>query len=284
MVGGVFSGSNDGVHYTTLHTIQSVPDGWMEVVLSDATPYRYLRYQSPNGSHGNIAEMEFFAAFSDPPTAPLGLRAIVGDQRVLLQWTAPSHTLFYRIQRASSADGPYAMLAEDWPEPQYTDDSLTNGTPYFYKVSALNNFGESEVASLSATPIAPTPIPKPTPPNIASGGKAPKATDSYLQIEDHNWQVEDPAEGHRADTGHTSLLPGGQERQVLESEWEEGVEDQNQVAHRDERHHDFLLGSSHRRDVEAKENRRDKIPSVNTSEVFYFPAHDGCVSVSQPSE
>jgi formylglycine-generating enzyme required for sulfatase activity len=61
MVGGVFEmSSDDGFSYTVLHTITEVPPtGWTEVSVNfeDA---RFLRYRSPNGSYGNVAEIEFY--------------------------------------------------------------------------------------------------------------------------------------------------------------------------------------------------------------------------------
>ena len=64
MLGGRFQGSTDGVIYTTLATVTSVPvDGqWAETVLyTDPAAYRYLRYVSPNGSYGNVNEVEFYS-------------------------------------------------------------------------------------------------------------------------------------------------------------------------------------------------------------------------------
>jgi len=63
MVGGIFQGSQDGVSYTNLFTITSTPtDGqWTEApTLADPKNYRYLRYLSPSGSYGNVAEIEFY--------------------------------------------------------------------------------------------------------------------------------------------------------------------------------------------------------------------------------
>ncbi|HEY5706112.1 MAG TPA: PA14 domain-containing protein [Terrimicrobiaceae bacterium] len=63
MVGGVFEGSNgdpvDGP-YTTIHMVTSSPaPGWTEVSVSPGE-YRYLRYRGPDGSNGNVAEIEFY--------------------------------------------------------------------------------------------------------------------------------------------------------------------------------------------------------------------------------
>ena len=71
MVGGVFEGTiGDPVTgpYRTISTVTSNPlEGWSEVNVSladdrfsDPPQYRYLRYRGPNGSHGNVAEIEFY--------------------------------------------------------------------------------------------------------------------------------------------------------------------------------------------------------------------------------
>jgi hypothetical protein len=62
MVGGKFQGSVDGVNYTMLYTVLSAPPvgKWTSItILADLTQYRYLRYLAPNGSYGNVAEIEF---------------------------------------------------------------------------------------------------------------------------------------------------------------------------------------------------------------------------------
>ncbi len=61
MVGGKFQGSNDGILFTDLYTISSTPQmQWNEMIISNTTAYRYVRYLAPDNSYGNIAEMEFY--------------------------------------------------------------------------------------------------------------------------------------------------------------------------------------------------------------------------------
>ncbi|QYR21026.1 hypothetical protein KZ483_25395 [Paenibacillus sp. sptzw28] len=63
MAGGKFQGSNEGpgTGFVDLYTIPSTPPvGWNEVTIADTTAYRYLRYVSPNGGYGNVAEVEFY--------------------------------------------------------------------------------------------------------------------------------------------------------------------------------------------------------------------------------
>ncbi len=62
MTGGSFQGSNDGSSWTTLHTIPGTPatNAWTSVNITNTASWRYLRYLSPNGSYGNVAEVEFY--------------------------------------------------------------------------------------------------------------------------------------------------------------------------------------------------------------------------------
>jgi len=63
MVGGVFEGTNENPatgSYTNIHTITTNPPlAWTEVNVSLGN-YRYLRYRGPNGSYGNVAEIELY--------------------------------------------------------------------------------------------------------------------------------------------------------------------------------------------------------------------------------
>ena len=65
MVGGKFQGSNTSSSsgYINLHTISVTPPqgSWVEVTITDATAYRYLRYLSPDGGYCNVADIEFYS-------------------------------------------------------------------------------------------------------------------------------------------------------------------------------------------------------------------------------
>jgi hypothetical protein len=63
MVGGVFEGTNgDPANgpYEAIYTISNNPAvAWSEANV-DLKDYRHLRYRGPNGSYGNVAEIEFY--------------------------------------------------------------------------------------------------------------------------------------------------------------------------------------------------------------------------------
>lgn len=87
-----------------------------------------------------------------PPSAPTGLAAAAGNQQVSLTWNASSGATTYNVKRATTSGGPYTQVANGIATND-TDASLTNGTTYYYVVSAVNSAGESANSSqVSATP------------------------------------------------------------------------------------------------------------------------------------
>jgi len=89
------------------------------------------------------------------PLAPSGLVAVPGDGQVALTWSASISATLYHVRRATTTGGPYTQVAGP-ASPTYTDTGLTNGTTYYYVVTALNATGESGSSSeVTAVPAAP---------------------------------------------------------------------------------------------------------------------------------
>ena len=88
-----------------------------------------------------------------PPT-PAGLAATAGDAQVALTWSASIYATSYRVKRSTTTGGPYTQISTPTTT-AFTDTGLTNGTKYFYVVSAYDAAGESANSSeVSATPKA----------------------------------------------------------------------------------------------------------------------------------
>ncbi|MGH3372784.1 MAG: fibronectin type III domain-containing protein, partial [Nocardioidaceae bacterium] len=91
------------------------------------------------------------------PGAPTGLTALAGNASASLSWQAPtfdggSAVTGYTIYRGTSP-GAQAFLANVGPVTSFDDSGLTNGTTYYYKVSASNAIGEGPLSGeASATP------------------------------------------------------------------------------------------------------------------------------------
>ncbi|MBO9598336.1 MAG: glycoside hydrolase family 6 protein [Cohnella sp.] len=91
------------------------------------------------------------------PAAPTGLTATAGNAQAALSWTASSGATSYTVKRATTSGGPYTTVATGVTATSYTNTGLTNGTTYYYVVSASNSAGESaNSAQASATPTGGT--------------------------------------------------------------------------------------------------------------------------------
>jgi fibronectin type 3 domain-containing protein len=94
---------------------------------------------------------------SNPPSAPTGLTASAANAQVNLTWNASSGATAYYVKRSTTSGGPYAQIATP-AATSYADNSVTNGTKYYYVVAAYNSYGQSaNSAEVNATPMAPPP-------------------------------------------------------------------------------------------------------------------------------
>jgi hypothetical protein len=98
-----------------------------------------------------------------PPPGPTNLTATGGNAQVALSWNASTGADTYRVHRATVSGGPYSTIASDLTSTAYTDTTVSNGTTYYYVVSAINEGGASPDSNEAlATPQAPTAPPAPT--------------------------------------------------------------------------------------------------------------------------
>jgi fibronectin type 3 domain-containing protein len=77
------------------------------------------------------------------PAAPAMLLASPGDGAVPLRWQASFGATGYTVNRSEFSGGPYEAIASGVTGSSYTDTSVTNGTTYYYTVTASNSAGAS---------------------------------------------------------------------------------------------------------------------------------------------
>jgi hypothetical protein len=88
------------------------------------------------------------------PEAPDSLAATAGDGKVDLSWPASTGATSYTVQRAPSTGGPYTNVATGLSGTSYSDTTVTNGTTYYYIVTATNSVGTSGLsAEANALPL-----------------------------------------------------------------------------------------------------------------------------------
>jgi len=76
------------------------------------------------------------------PVAPTFVQTLPGNRNLTITWAPTARTTYYNIKRARTVAGPYTIVGTSLNE-RYLDQSLTNGTMYYYKISAANVAGTS---------------------------------------------------------------------------------------------------------------------------------------------
>ena len=118
-------------------------------------------------------------ADTTPPAVPTGLSATPGDGQVSLDWAdnAEPDLAGYQVHRGTNSGGPYSQLASIGTLSEYTDTGLTNGSTYYYVVTAEDGSGNRSADSdqASATPTEPAPPADTTPLAVPAGLSATPA-------------------------------------------------------------------------------------------------------------
>jgi fibronectin type 3 domain-containing protein len=106
------------------------------------------------------------------PPAPLGLAAGGGNGRVNLTWTAVTGADSYNVKISTTSGSGYSTTTTSTTN-SASVLSLTNGTPYFFVVSAVNTAGEGPDSSEAGS----TPIPPPS--GVSATGGTSQVTVSW---------------------------------------------------------------------------------------------------------
>jgi fibronectin type 3 domain-containing protein len=149
-------GTTNGGPYTQVGAPTST--SYTDTSLTNGTTYYYVvsainsAGESADSAQVNTTPVASVAI----PATPSGLAATPGNAQVALSWTASSGATGYKVKRATASGGPYTQVGAP-TSTSYTDTSLTNGTTYYYVVSAINSAGESaNSAQISALPVTTT--------------------------------------------------------------------------------------------------------------------------------
>jgi fibronectin type 3 domain-containing protein len=149
MVNGVLTitgSTSSSQHWLEGTTAVSVTNGLI-TVSEQAGSYDKIDYIDITSTGGPVI-----------PAAPTGLTATPGNAQVALNWTASSAATSYNVYRSTSSGGEGGTpFKTGVTSTSYTDSGLSNGTRYYYQVTAVNSSGESSKSSeVSTTPQAPT--------------------------------------------------------------------------------------------------------------------------------
>jgi hypothetical protein len=94
-----------------------------------------------------------------PPAAPQAVSTVTGDDRVTLTWVRNTEADLagYRVYRGTTGyDGPFNPLGTT-DDPTWVDDTVNNGTTYYYAVAAYDLAGNESDLSTENTFDTPRP-------------------------------------------------------------------------------------------------------------------------------
>jgi fibronectin type 3 domain-containing protein len=174
---------------------------YADSAVTSGTTY-YYEITALTGATESARSSEYNANTSGasvPPT-PAGLVATAGNGSVALNWTASTGATSYSIYRGTTSGGEGATPIATTTTNSYANTGLTNGTTYYYKVSATSSAGTSAQSSeVSATPTT-------SPPSLQISAGGP-ATGTWAADEDFTGGATAATTTAIATTGVTSPAP-----------------------------------------------------------------------------
>lgn len=102
--------------------------------------------------------VEFAVNYFTTPQTPVAITDLVGtpsNGAVGLSWSHSAGATSYNVYRSTESGTNYTQIATGITQFSYTDNTVTNETPYFYIVKGVNAVGEANPSNeISATPSA----------------------------------------------------------------------------------------------------------------------------------
>jgi fibronectin type 3 domain-containing protein len=110
------------------------------------------------------AQINGIEVLQPKPLVPVGLSAAANSAQVALTWQPCAGAASYNIYRSATSGGPYTLIvtAGSVTEISYSDYTASQGTTWYYVITAVNSYGESGKSSEVSAALICTPPPAPT--------------------------------------------------------------------------------------------------------------------------
>lgn len=135
---------NSGGPYTPISGATPTESEYRDAGLTTGVTYHYvvsaLNVDAVESADSSPASATAQVFVPEAPTVPAGLDVRPGNTRCYLNWDANTQLGFqeFRVKRSTTMGGPYTQIIST-TNTTFTDSSLTNGTIYYYVVTAVNS-------------------------------------------------------------------------------------------------------------------------------------------------
>ena len=154
----IYVGTSTGVTKTNGNKASGVTSPSVVTPLANGTKYYFVvTAVNANGESAESFEVSATPAATPPPAAPGGVSAVPGNAQATVSWSAVAGATSYNIYVGTSTGvtKENGSKASGVTSPSVVSP-LTNGTKYYFVVTAVGAGGESaESAEVFATPVAP---------------------------------------------------------------------------------------------------------------------------------
>ena len=145
-------------NFTEIGTVGANTTSFTDTGLSEATKYWYrVRAYNADTTSAYSNEQQATTLYNIP-AAPSGLTLTPVGNRMTLSWTDNSgDESGFKVQRKTGITGTYSTIATTAANvTTYSDNSLIDGTVYYYRVCASNTAGDSAFSNETSgtTPLA----------------------------------------------------------------------------------------------------------------------------------
>jgi autotransporter-associated beta strand protein len=176
----IWSSTTSGAETSNPPVANTIATIYTNTGLANGTTY-YYQVSALNQFGQSALSSEVSATPQTAPlTAPTNLTAQAASGLVGLTWSNVTSATSYNVKRGTASGGPYPTVVNVTAN-NFLDNTVANGTTYYYVVSALNLQLGSPVESPNSSEVSATP--QPVPPQPPTGLTA---TAQYLQVR-LNW-------------------------------------------------------------------------------------------------
>jgi poly(beta-D-mannuronate) lyase len=117
---------------------------YTDTTVTNGTPYFYVVTANNAAGEGPISNQASATAILAIPGIPGSVESASGNGEARIYWVASTGTVdYYNVKRSLASSGTYTTIATNVTATEFTDTGLTNGTVYYYRISAVNGAGES---------------------------------------------------------------------------------------------------------------------------------------------